>query len=69
MSTAINHLPSVPPWVLDPSARWVTAREFSILYRRSQRRIQQMIKNGDILVFGVSTYQDAQGRWWIRLPA
>jgi hypothetical protein len=69
MSTAITPQPSTPPWLLDPSARWVSVREFSVLYRRSQRRIQQMLRNGDIIVFGVATYQDAQGRWWLRIPS
>ena len=70
MTLAAPHpLPTVPPWVLDPSARWITAKEFAILYLRSQRRIQQMIKSGEILLFGVATYQDACGRWWIRVPS
>lgn len=68
MSTALNPLPTVPPWILDPASRWVTVREFAILYRRSVRRIQRMCQDGDISVFCVATYQDATGRWWIRLP-
>lgn len=39
------------------------------MYRRSERRIQQMLRSGDIIVFGVATYQDAKGRWWLRLPS
>lgn len=69
MSTAIPNLAPIPPWLLDPASRWVTTKEFAILYHRTQRRIQQMIQSGDILVFGVATYQDATGRWWLRLPA
>jgi len=58
----------IPPWEIDPVGRWVTVKEFSVLYRRSQRRIQQMLRCGDMIVFGLATYQDANGRWWIRLP-
>lgn len=58
----------LPPWIHDPVSRWVTAKEFAGLYRRSVRRIQEMCRDGEIIVFQVATYQDPQGRWWIRLP-
>jgi len=59
---------ATPPWMLDPTARWVNVKEFAKLYRRSVRRIQEMCRDGEIIVFAVATYQDPQGRWWIRLP-
>ena len=68
MSTAITPQPSAPPWLLDPAARWVTVKEFSVLYRRSVRRVQEMCRDGEIIVFCVATYQDPLGRWWLRLP-
>ena len=68
MSTAPYPRVAISPWVIDPAATWVTPKQFAILYRRSERRIQQMLRNGDILAFGVATYQDANGRWWLRLP-
>lgn len=70
MSTVVplHSSTATPPWLLDPTSRWVSVKEFAALYRRSQRRIQQMLQSGDIIVFGVATYQDATGRWWLRLP-
>lgn len=59
---------SLPPWILDPGSQWVTVKQFSFLYGRSQRRLQQMLQSGEIIVFGVASYQDAMGRWWIRIP-
>lgn len=58
----------LPPWIHDPTARWVTVKEFAALYRRSVRRIQAMCRDGEITVFQVATYQDPAGRWWIRIP-
>lgn len=69
MSVAVNPLAPLPPWIVDPASRWVTIKEFSVLYRRSERRIQQMLRSGDILAFGVATYQDHTGRWWLQLPS
>jgi hypothetical protein len=69
MTIEANRIESVtPPWILDPASRWVTVKEFASLYRRSVRRIQEMCRDGDIMVFQVTTYQDPQGRWWIRIP-
>jgi hypothetical protein len=69
MSTAITpRNSSIPPWLLDPTSEWVSAKEFARLYKRSVRRILEMCLNGDIVVFQVATYQDQQRRWWIRLP-
>lgn len=68
MSAATTPQPSTPPWLLDPSARWVSVREFSLLYRRSVRRVQEMCRDGEIIVFAVATYQDPMGRWWLRIP-
>lgn len=70
MNTAITPqtTATVPPWILDPRARWVSVKEFAALYRRSVRRIQEMCRDGEIIVFQVATYQDPMGRWWIRLP-
>ena len=59
---------STPPWILEPASHWVTVKEFAHLYRRSVRRIQEMCRDGEIIVFQVATYQDHQRRWWIRLP-
>ncbi len=58
----------IAPWILDPESQWVTVKQFSILYHRSQRRLQQMLQSGDLLLFGIATYQDASGRWWLRIP-
>jgi hypothetical protein len=69
MNTILERLESTtPPWVLAPESHWVTLKEFSILYRRSIRRTQQMCQSGEIIVFGVAAYQEPNGRWWIRLP-
>jgi len=57
-----------PPWILEPGWRWVTVKQFSILYCRSQRRVQQMLLCGDMMAFGIATYQDPMGRWWLRIP-
>lgn len=67
-TTPVPRTSSLPPWILDPGSRWLSARKFARLYRRSQRHIQRMCLNGDIVVFQVATYKDPRGRWWIRLP-
>ena len=67
-SLAPHPLPTVPPWILDPASRWITVKEFAILYRRSVRRVQEMCRDGEILYFCVATYQDPMGRWWLRVP-
>jgi hypothetical protein len=60
---------ATPPWsTFDPIFRWITVREFAELYRRTPRRIQQMLRDGEIIVFGVATYQDPTGKWWLRVP-
>ena len=69
MNTAlITSHSDTPPWVLDPESHWVTLKDFSTLYGRSIRRLQQMCQSGEIIVFGVAAYQEVNGRWWIRLP-
>lgn len=63
-------LPPLPPWAAyhDPSRKWITVREFSFLYRRSERWGQHMCETGAIYDFGFATYRTETGRWWVLVP-
>jgi hypothetical protein len=64
-SSASKAAANVPPWVHDPKG-WMTTAEFAVRYRRTPRQIRNWCANGTIISFGMRTFQDAQGKWWIQ---
>jgi hypothetical protein len=58
-----------PPPRPSASGPWVTVREFAALYNRTPRRIRQMLSSGDLMLFGIASYCDDHGQWWIRIPS
>lgn len=59
--------PPVPPWVTDPGQRWVTVDEYAPVVGRSLRTVRWWCLEGVLADFGIQTYQDLRGRWWVRL--
>ena len=48
--------------------QWLSPEKFALLYRRTPRRVQQMCQDGEMLDWGMRTYRDHRGRWWIAVP-
>jgi len=66
MSAAITPLAPVPPWVLDPSTRWLTVGDAAILWNKHRNTIREWCESGFFSTLNVPTYRDPHGRWYIR---
>lgn len=62
-STSVMH--TTPPWISNPSVKYLTVKEFAHIYRRSERTIRLWCLDGTLIDFGFSLYQDLGGKWWI----
>lgn len=58
---------NLPPWTFDSPELWVDCEEFARIYRRSPRTVRVWCITGYVLNFGIASYQDITGKWWIRL--
>lgn len=56
---------NIPPWIYEPFD-WISVRQFSIYMGRSLRWGQWQCQDGILADFGIATYQDLSGRWFVR---
>ena len=58
---------AAPPHLSEP-LRWVTTTEMAQIYERPYVTVIFWIKSGKLAAFGMRSYQDRFGKWWIELP-
>lgn len=55
------------PWMLDP-LRWGTVGELARLLARPRSTIYRWLYTDTLKDFGIATYRDSHGRWWLHIP-
>jgi len=55
------------PLVAEPM-KWGSLEQLSLVLGRSYPYIYKITVNGVLADFGIASYQDHRGRWWVRFP-
>jgi hypothetical protein len=66
MSVALTPLAPLPPWIIDPSSRWLTVGDAAILWNKHRNTIRLWCESGFFSSLNIPTYRDPRGRWFIR---
>jgi len=63
-------VPSHNEWLESAANQWLSVREFSRIYGKCERRVQQMCQRGEMFSYGFilrrSMNRNTGTGWWIR---